>query len=100
MYDFQECPECSAQPGQVHRRGCDVELCPYCGDQLVRCHCPEPYPPLDDRMAWNGIFPGVDECEEFGWFARLVPGQGWMTCHRYDHDAEPDLYRLHEDATW
>jgi hypothetical protein len=77
-----------------------VELCPYCGDQLVRCRCPEPYPPLDDRLLWSGVFPGVDECHEFGWYARLVPGQGWVTCELDEPGAEPDLYRLHEEACW
>jgi hypothetical protein len=97
---YNECPECGARPGMAHRFGCDVELCPYCGDQLVRCRCPEPYPPLDDRLVWTGIFPGVAECVEFGWFGRLVPGQGWVTAHPGEPDAEPDLYRLHEEARW
>jgi hypothetical protein len=100
MFATNECPECGARPGEVHRRGCDVELCPYCGDQLVRCRCPESFPPLDDRLVWSGTFPGVEECEEFGWYARLVPGQGWVTCDREELDAEPDLYRLHEEAHW
>ena len=100
MYCTNECPECGARPGNVHRRGCDVELCPYCGDQLVRCRCSAPYPPLDDRMVWTGTFPGVAECEEFGWYARLVPGQGWILCDPWDLDAEPDLYRLHAEAQW
>lgn len=95
-----ECPECGVRPGQFHRARCEVEICPYCGDHLVRCPCDGPFTPLDDRIPWSGVFPGVEECEEFGWFAQLVPGRGWVACERDDPGAEPDLYRLHEEAIW
>jgi hypothetical protein len=87
-------------PGQYHRNGCDIELCPYCGDQLVGCVCAAPLPPLDDRIRWEGVFPGVEECQEFGWFAQLIPGRGWMPCAEEEPGAEPDLHRLHEEALW
>jgi hypothetical protein len=94
------CPECGVPSGQYHRNGCDVELCPYCGDQLVGCVCPGVLPPLDDRMPWTGVFPGEEECREFGWFAQLLPGRGWVCCAEDDPDAEPDLHRLREQAVW
>ena len=47
--------------------------------QLISCDCGRT-PPLDDRMPWTGVWPGVAECGEFGWFARLVPGTGWVPC--------------------
>jgi hypothetical protein len=95
-----ECPECGALPGQFHRPRCEVEVCPYCGDQLVRCSCANPYPPLDDRLRWTGVFPGVEECEAFGWYAHLVPGRGWVPCGPNDPAAEADLYRLYQEALW
>src|SRR5690348_5479717 len=96
---WNECPECGVRPGQYHQRGCEIEACPYCGDQMAGCPCPES-PPLDDRMIWTGVFPGADECVEFGWYARLVRGRGWVACGPDDPGAEPDLYRLHEEACW
>jgi hypothetical protein len=94
------CPECGVQAGQYHRHGCDIEICPYCGEGLVSCACPAQFPPLDDRIPWSGSFPGEDECREFGWFAHLLPRRGWVACSEDDPGAEPDLHRLRQEAVW
>ena len=67
----ERCPDCGASPGEFHQPACDVEQCPYCGGQLLSCDCRR-RPPLDDRMPWTGVWPGVAECRKFGWFAKLV----------------------------
>ena len=33
------CPACHAATGEVHELGCPVEVCPWCGGQLVYCGC-------------------------------------------------------------
>ncbi|MGI6637874.1 MAG: hypothetical protein ACOX4Z_02255 [Desulfobulbus sp.] len=33
------CPVCRAVTGEYHALGCVVELCPWCGGQLVHCSC-------------------------------------------------------------
>ncbi len=34
------CPECNALYGQPHHLGCDVEICPFCGEEsAVMCQC-------------------------------------------------------------
>src|SRR5262245_10804319 len=94
-----DCPDCGVSSGEVHRTGCDVEQCPYCGRQLISCGCRR-RPPLDDRLPWTGLWPGVAECREFGWFARLVPGKGWVPCDAGDEGAIEDLNHLHAEARW
>lgn len=33
------CPACHVSTGEYHELGCPVELCPWCGGQLVYCSC-------------------------------------------------------------
>jgi hypothetical protein len=37
--DENICPACHAATGELHELGCPVELCPWCGGQLVHCSC-------------------------------------------------------------
>lgn len=37
--DQEICPACHAATGEYHELGCPVELCPWCGGQLVHCDC-------------------------------------------------------------
>jgi hypothetical protein len=37
--DEEICPACHAVSGEYHELGCPVELCPWCGGQLVYCDC-------------------------------------------------------------
>ena len=37
--DEEICPACHALSGEHHELGCPVELCPWCGGQLVYCDC-------------------------------------------------------------
>jgi len=98
--ELPNCRDCQAQPGQLHEEGCFVEDCPYCGGQLASCdHCFE-YPPDDDRMPWTGEWPGVTEAREFGWYAKLVPGRGWMPCEPNETGAQENLNRLRDEAVW
>ena len=34
-----ECHDCGCQEGAIHDLGCDMELCPWCGGQLINCDC-------------------------------------------------------------
>ncbi len=33
------CPDCGVPEGFLHKRGCDMERCPFCGNQLNTCSC-------------------------------------------------------------
>jgi hypothetical protein len=37
--DWDVCPACHAITGEEHELGCPVEICPWCGGQLVYCSC-------------------------------------------------------------
>ncbi len=37
--DRDVCPACHAVTGEVHEFGCPVEVCPWCGGQLIHCNC-------------------------------------------------------------
>lgn len=37
--DTEICPVCHAVTGENHELGCVVEICPWCGGQLVHCSC-------------------------------------------------------------
>ena len=34
-----ECHDCGAKEGQIHEWGCDMERCPFCGNQVITCLC-------------------------------------------------------------
>lgn len=37
--DEDICPACHSRSGQLHELGCPVEICPWCGGQLIGCDC-------------------------------------------------------------
>ncbi len=37
--DENVCPACHAVTGELHELGCPVEVCPWCGGQLIHCPC-------------------------------------------------------------
>lgn len=37
--DEDICPACHAEAGEHHELGCPVEICPWCGGQLIHCDC-------------------------------------------------------------
>ena len=34
-----QCHDCGVSEGEFHHPGCDMERCPFCGDQLISCGC-------------------------------------------------------------
>jgi hypothetical protein len=38
------CYDCDATTGSAHHLGCTQELCPLCGEKVIRCKCTLAYP--------------------------------------------------------
>ena len=94
---MKRCPDCGVAPGKIHHGHCDVARCLVTGGQRFSC-----WGDHDDcgHDTWTGEWPGEMEATEFGWFAVLVPGQGWVSVPPGTPDAIPDLNRLVVEARW
>jgi hypothetical protein len=95
---LSDCRRCGARPGERHRHDCEVERCCNCGGQRVSCDCPSRL--QRRRLPWTGEWPGLEQCREFGWFEKFVPGVGRVPCGEDEPGAWPDLNRLYRDARW
>ncbi len=89
------CPDCAVKPGQPHEKGCDVARCVCCGMQALMHgyagdHEGPPFcgvankPIPTDQQVWTGVWPGVEECQEFGWYSH------WTVVTKYSRNGEPD----------
>lgn len=104
---MKNCPDCGVAAGEEHVSGCDVEKCPNCGEQAISCDCDNEQFNQYPRLPWTGVWPGSEECIEFGWYARWEPNKPghrylgkWVRCEKDDPGAVPDLNRLHAEAHW
>lgn len=109
--DVERCPKCG---GQAIACGCIYEHCGIALATMDDTH-PEIYEngPTDEmcdkwerefyhahRTPWTGIWPGAVECREYGFWAKMVPGRGWVRCDENDADATEDLNRLVCECRW
>lgn len=39
IYKRKHCGDCGVLEGQIHEDDCDMERCPLCGGQFIRCNC-------------------------------------------------------------
>jgi hypothetical protein len=94
----RDCPDCGVEPGAIHNKGCDVEQCARCGGQRLGCGCRKL---RSTKSRWTGIWPGVEECHQYGFFALLGhEGEGWIPCGPNEPGAQPDINRLVTEGRW
>jgi len=67
---MRNCPDCGVAPGEQHFDGCDIEFCSECMLQRMICDCEGHDPEL---TRWTGLFPGIAECRELGWYVQIDP---------------------------
>lgn len=99
MADEPKCPDCAVEVMEYHQDGCDVARCWWTGMQLLQCDYTD-HGPQAHNTRWTGEWPGVEECREYGWYATLVPGRGWVQCGPNDEGAMEDLNRLIPECDW
>lgn len=70
------CGDCGVKEGELHEYGCDMEDCPFCGDQLLGCDCMYKELNLFDETKYNketGYLPketyydGLNKKQELKW---------------------------------
>lgn len=101
MSDDLRCGDCGVAIGEPHAAYCDVARCLWTGRQRIQCTGVGAEGRHDcGRQVWTGLWPGAAECREYGLYARLVPGQGWIPCSPDHPDAMEDLNTLFTKARW
>ncbi len=64
--DEDLCPACHAATGEEHELGCPVEICPWCGGQLIHCSC------RFDKLGLDAL----DNDEDLARFEKILEQQG------------------------
>lgn len=66
-----DCHDCGIKEGQIHKEGCDMERCPFCGGQLISCSCCYDKLGIDvSEGAW-AYEHGLTEAQERIWLEML-----------------------------
>lgn len=86
----ERCPDCGIDIGAPHQDGCDVARCTECGWQRISCR--HGYSDLGWGAIWTGIWPGILECQEFGFWSYWGPP--FIKCTKDHPDATEDLNEL------
>jgi hypothetical protein len=104
------CYDCGVRVGKQHRVGCDVARCVVDGEQHLQHvlfgfgETEDSYPGrCSEECApeiWSGIWPGVQEAEERGWYSIFVEGKGWTSVPAGTPGATADLNRIHVELVW
>lgn len=85
--EAERCPDCQVGQGELHEAGCDVEQCPECKRQLIRCDHVE-IRPIEQYIP--GWFAHKLDMHDIG-YKRVRPGEmeELLSTHAYHHDLPP-----------
>lgn len=100
----KNCHDCGVKPGEMHKKGCDVERCNLCGYQAISCDCTRTQTKVrkyGGPILWDGEWPGVLDCQNLNFYCKRNPeGPGFVSCEKDDPEAMEDLNRLYEVTRW
>lgn len=100
----QKCRDCNAREGEFHKPGCDMEICPFCGGQLMSCDCCYGKLGIDVSPGTWAYKHGLTDEQEKEW-DKILRKKGLipyaptvMVCHRCGR-REPDFFGV-PDREW
>ena len=73
----RKCHDCGSGGGELHQPGCDMEVCPYCHQQLITCGCCYRVLNIDVRKGSRAYFEGLSAEQEVAW-ERCLTKQGFI----------------------
>ncbi len=85
-----DCPDCGAEPGDLHEAGCTLVVCSSSYDQRLQCDCTCHKP---GASAWTGEHPDSAECKKRDWYA-VETEIGRQPCEPDAPGAVEDISRL------
>jgi hypothetical protein len=98
------CHDCGCQEGELHQLGCGMEVCPFCGNQLISCACCYGKLRIDVSPGTWAFSNGLTEEQEEQWLAMLtekgrIPYMQWPNLCAYCGKLWPDMFRV-PDEEW
>lgn len=128
----RSCYDCGVEPGTVHEAGCDIARCMWTGQQAIQCSdglvaeaaralkatgVDENNEIADALLyhygvdidhdcgddTWTGIWPGIVEAREYGFWCYFGPDHGQRGWHQVDADhpwATEDLNKVVSYCRW
>lgn len=105
------CRDCGAKEGQLHQLGCDMEKCPFCGNQLISCDCLYEKLGLCDHEKYTNetaflppeIYSNGPDEAQWDQFEKMLNEKGRFPYIRYPvlcslcGDLWPDLFHVPKD---
>jgi len=68
-------------------------------DETIIADCCGEIVKNSDRIKWTGIWPGIEECQEYDLWSKMG-SSSWEVCKKSDPGASEDLNRLEEVCKW
>jgi hypothetical protein len=100
----KRCHDCNREEGEIHSLGCDMESCPWCGGQLISCHCVYEKLNIDCSPGTWAYENGITKEQETVWEELLekegrIPYIRWPNLCAYCGELWPELFMV-PDEEW